>query len=236
LFLQGILEAGAAPWFDVLPYHAYPTYTGLRVDMDNAAGGRWDALGGYVVGKAGFLRQLLQTYHVSKPLVVNEAGLICSGSAPFSQWCTDEQIGRYYEMQADHLVRSFVRGIGAGVQGFVWYTLEAPGWMRSSLLDTAAEPRQAFAAYQFLNAQLMDALYLGPAVYTDTVESYAFRRAGARVHVLWARQDITVPVAVPQAELADARDRQGNAIALITDGSVCTVPVGFSPVYLTLTP
>ncbi|MBN2147592.1 MAG: hypothetical protein JW726_09395, partial [Anaerolineales bacterium] len=54
LFLKGILEAGAAPYFDIVAFHAYSSYNGERVDQDTDGGRVWDPLGGVVIGKAKF--------------------------------------------------------------------------------------------------------------------------------------------------------------------------------------
>ncbi|MCP4361186.1 MAG: glycoside hydrolase family 5 protein, partial [Chloroflexi bacterium] len=75
LFLQGILEAGAAPYFDIVAFHFYVPYTSFRQDHDNGGGGgRWDEMGGGVLGKTSFLRNIMQQYGVTKPLFLNEMG------------------------------------------------------------------------------------------------------------------------------------------------------------------
>lgn len=230
LFLQGILEAGAAPWFDVVAYHTYVPYQNIRVDHDNAFNDSWYSRGGRTVGKAAFLREIMSAYGVSKPLVLNETGLMCSELKP---WCPPDDT--YLDYQADHLVRSFVRGLSAGVAGFAWYTLEAPGWRWSSLLDDAANPRPSYVAYQELIRQLRRSTPVGAVDYGPDLEAHAFRRAGKATHVVWAKVDQVYQVEVPRARFVQARDRAGAPVALLVTDEVCRLTVGFSPVYIEVT-
>ena len=67
-FLRGILEAGAAPFFDVVSYHSYVAHTSLREDRDIFSNSAWDVWGGMLRGKANFLRSIMAEYDVDKPL------------------------------------------------------------------------------------------------------------------------------------------------------------------------
>ncbi len=115
-FLRGILAAGAAPHFDVVPYHWHPSYYGPGTDYDlffNTWSGAW---GGGTIGKARYLRQLMAEFGVSKPLYLNETGFGCieASSGP-----CDPPGADFFKMQAEHLVRAMTRSLKS-----------ASGWLR----------------------------------------------------------------------------------------------------------
>ena len=56
LFLKGILEAGAAPYFDFIGFHGHTQYYGVMIDAELYLSGPWNALGGGVRGKVKYLR------------------------------------------------------------------------------------------------------------------------------------------------------------------------------------
>jgi hypothetical protein len=231
LFLQGILTAGGGPYFDILAYHAYPSYVDLKYDHDLNAG-PWTSWGGNVLGKAAYLRQTAAAFGVTKPLFLDETGLMCS---EYYDWCNPPD-ARFYDMQASHLVRTFVRGIGGDIMGFVWYTLDGPGWRYTGLLDADQNPKPVYIAYDQLTHQLYYARYLGLADYGPGLEAYAFQRGDQRVHVVWAVEDQPLTISVPQSRFIAAYDRDGNPISPTPVGSDYQVGVGFEPVYLIRNP
>jgi hypothetical protein len=225
-FLRGILEAGAAPYFDVVPYHWYPSYQGVKIDHDNEVGTQWDAMGGGVLGKANYLRSIMHEYGVEKPVVLNETALGCVG-------CTPEIInGPFYDMQADFVIRSFTRGISQGISGFMWYTLEGPGWRYTALLDGNNNPKPVFSAYKELIAQLKDAVYLASVSYSPDIEGYIFSRNNVIVEVLWNKSDATTTIQVPVSQFIGLYDRSGTVIQPDEAGGMYQVHVTFSPVFL----
>jgi hypothetical protein len=93
------------------------------VDYDNANNGPWDEFGGGVIGKAAFLRQYMQDYGVDKPVVLNESAFGCpNDDLTLYEWCVNPD-PLFYDVQADYLVRSFVRGR----PGDLWFLLVHPG-------------------------------------------------------------------------------------------------------------
>jgi hypothetical protein len=232
LFLQGILEAGAAPYFDVVPYHVYTDYDGRPIDYDITDAWVWKSWGGRVLGKARFLKQLMARYGVDKPLVLNEIGLLW---CPSSQGCPPP--GPFFnEAQANFIVRSLVRGIGGGIQGFTWYPLEAPGFRYSALLDSAGNPKLVYYAYQQLALQLKDSTYVQPVEYGAGVEAYAFRRGDEQIHVIWTIEDTPTAILIPQASFVRVTDRVGTPIAPEVDGTNVRLMAGFSPIYVVRRP
>ena len=114
LFLEGILRAGAADDFDLLAFHAYPSYTGPKRDYDLYSG-VWTDWGGLVPGKVLYLRQTMANYGVDKPLFLNETGLACP---PYYAVC-DPAEPQFFQVQASHVTRSFVRGLSNGLVGLI---------------------------------------------------------------------------------------------------------------------
>jgi hypothetical protein len=236
LFLQGILEAGIGTdysYFDVVPYHVYAFYNGQDIDYDNGdANSPWygDTWGGAIKGKARFLKEQMDAYGVQKPLFVNEVGFGCPES---SSICNPPEAA-FFQMQASHLVRVQVRGVSEGVLGFIWYSLNDPGWRFSGLLDSVGAPRPSYLAYQQLVHQLINSDYLAPVDdYGTGIEAYAFRREAQDVHVVWTKLDVPgLSILVPAGNFVEARSRDGAVIPPVLVGGNYQVPVGFSPIYV----
>jgi hypothetical protein len=239
LFLQGILEAGAEDDFDVVPYHWYPPFVNEIIDHDNAlvypygyGESPWNELGGGTVGKAKFLKQILEQYQVDKPVFLNESGLICP---EYYTWCLPPD-GSFYQHQADYVVRSYVRGFGGGVMGFTWYTLEGPGWRYTGLLDGNYNPKPVYTAYQQMGVQLAYADYVGTVDFGAGIEAYQFSKGYANIHVVWAETDQELMITVPKSEFIGAWDRDGKVIEPTKKPVNYQIPVGFSPIYVLTSP
>ncbi|MDQ4076485.1 MAG: hypothetical protein M3220_09595 [Chloroflexota bacterium] len=227
MFMKGILESGAAPYFDVVTYHAYAPY-GTEEPIDHELVGVWEEWGGFVVGKARFLRQVMSEYGVDKPLVVTEISLMCPESYPFCEQPSEQ----FDQAQADHAVRTTVRGTAEGVRGYTWYTINDNGWRETDLLRDN-ERKLVYTAYQQLIQQLSDTVYAGPVEYQEGVEAYAFASApNEQVHVLWAQEDETIPILVPKSRFVRAFDRDGNAITPSSSGTDYQLLAQFEPLYL----
>jgi len=231
LFLQGILEAGAAPYFDVVPYHIYAYYREPPVDYDTVDAWVWKSWGGRMVGKARFLRQIMTAYGVDKPVVANEIGLV---------WCGSNTSGcpaptpLLYEAQANFAVRSVVRGISGGIQGFFWYPLEWPGFRYSSMLYQDGDPKPVYTAYQQLAIQLAEAAYLRRIDYGAGIEAYAFKKGTEQVQVIWTTDVTTKTISIPPSQFIRASARDGAPIVPIDIGLNSQLTVGFEPIYLVL--
>lgn len=229
LFLKGILEAGAAPYFDVVPYHAYTFFYRQVIDHDQHPNSDWHKLGGVVQGKARFLRAIMREYGVDKPLVINELALGCN---PVNAPCSPP-LPVFYEAQASHVVRLMVRGLSEGIQSVAWYTL-TPGWRTTELIDDQGQPKPAFYAYRQLITRLEGATYIGPVDYGSGVEAYAFRRDGKQVHVVWTNADIQIPISVTKTSFLSASDRDGNPLNAGDAGTTWQFGASFQPIYLQL--
>jgi hypothetical protein len=235
LFLQGILEAKAAPYFDVVPYHSYPPYFNKVIDPDNPTSGAWESWGGMAAGKARYLQQLMARYGVTKPLMLNETALTCPETSPYSTWCTPPS-AEFYRMQAIYLIRAFTRSLSVGVQGIFWFTLDGPGWRYTSLLDTNYKPTLTHDAYRIYSAQLQNSEYLRTVNYGNGIEAYAFGKGRQVLHVVWAKQNQTLAIIIPQSKYIQAVDRQGKIIQPFVRGQDYLLPVSFDPIYITRLP
>ena len=235
LFLQGILEAGAAPYFDILPYHAYTPYQGKVVDHEQNPWSAWQYTGGMLVGKAQFLRDLMSLYGIDKPIFVGEMSLFCSVGNYCSAGTDGGPVASFFEAQADFLVRSKVRGLSVDLEGFNWYELPDPGWRYAGLLNDDLSPRPSYEAYQQLAQQMIGAHYLMPVDYGEAFEAYVFNRQPYELHVIWTKEEHVPPLNayVPQGNFVAAYQRDGGQITPLLDISGdYLVPVGFSPVYI----
>jgi hypothetical protein len=147
-FFEGILESGAANSFDIVPYHAYPFFQGAGVDAD-LENNKWSDQGGMILGKAQFLRNVMQQYNIEKPLFLNEASLLLYQPDPDAAPPAESELpAGFLEEQAAHVVRLMDRALGADIQVVVWYTMYGPGWRSGGLLDGNQNPRPVYDAYQ----------------------------------------------------------------------------------------
>jgi hypothetical protein len=235
LFLEGILRANAANFFDIVAYHAYSTYYAApNYDHDLYAGSAWVSLGGRTLGKATFLRNIMARYGVNKPLWLNETGLVFCSDDPTCPAPTAD----FLEAQNDYVVRAVSRAAAANIQQISWYTLDGPGWRNSGLLDASQNPRPVFTTYQRLIAtlgQYTSASSLG--AYGPDVEAYRFsQRDGTVVDVLWSRSGNTTAVSVPITAFRTATTRDGMPPGLSRDATNIFVAIGFRAVFIVRTP
>jgi len=230
-FLQGILEADAEDHFDILAYHSYPPYQNIRKDYDTDPFGKFIDWGGNVVGKARYLRSVMGQYGVDKPVFLNETGLMCPDHDPYAAYCTPPSAS-FFQAQADHVVRTFVRGTSENIMGFIWYTLNGPGWRYTGLLEGNYEPKLVYLAYQQMIVRLENSVFFGRVGYGDGLEGYAFEDGVKTTHVVWAEEDQVVTISVPEMKLIEAYDQYGNILPKSLVGSAYQFHVGFSPIYL----
>jgi hypothetical protein len=184
-FLKGILSNGGAPFFDYVAYHGYAWWwpgnasnPPLIVDDTNTS---WAHLGGVVVGKYNYLRSVMTSFGVDKPIILNEAGLVCP---PWVAVCSSPP-AQFYQDQADYLVRLFVRSISMNLSSTIWFTLEGPGWRYAGLFyDTQTTPKPAHDAMTFLTTELAGATYFGTVNQYTGVWGYEFRSNTKKIWVL----------------------------------------------------
>lgn len=214
-FLEGVLRNGGGAAFDVLAYHGYAYWSPERRDWE-LSHPKWAHRGGVMLGKLDFLREVLRTYGIAKPILINEGGLLCSAS------CENEALR---QDQAGYVVRFYTRAWAHGLLGAVWYTFSGPGWREGGLLDQNQQARPAYSALQFIAGLLQGADYIGP-LRNDTVEGYMFRRGITTYQVSWTNDGATVELPLPAGTNA-VYTMFGERLAL---GN--SLHVGFEPLIL----
>lgn len=220
-FLEGILRAGAGNSFDILPFHAYPWFSGPGVDSD-LTDFRWAGLGGMTTGKARFLREVMARYGVDKPLFLNETALLGRS-----------QTSVFFEGQADHIVRAALRAMLANIQSYCWYTLNESNWLSAGLLDRTGNIRRPFVAYRELIEQVGTATEITATnVYTSGVEAYRINQGSYLLDVLWSRSPNRVVVDVLRPAFIAAYTRDGAAITPQPTLTGFQLEVGPSPIYI----
>ncbi len=219
-FLDGVLAAGGGEYFDILAYHAYTYWTDQRVDFDQT-NPKWTPRGGMLLGKLQFIRERLANYGYSKPIMMNEGGLLCYASSPV---CAP---GGFHDDQANYAVRMYTRSWAANLVTSVWYTLNGPGWQEGGMLDAQQQPRPAFTATRFLRTMLDGATYSGP-LGSGNLEGYAFQRGDRLVHIYWTNDSSTIQLDLPSTVQA-VYTTQGAALPFTTGFSV-----GFEPIIVEL--
>jgi hypothetical protein len=235
LFLEGILRSGAAPYFDVVPYHWYPSYGREQVVDFDLTALPWASWGGGTVGKARYLRQVMQTYGVSKPVFLNETAFGCPYDWTYVTWCGSPSEA-FFDLQASYVVRSATRAYNENISGYIWYTINGPAYRWWGLLDSTQSPKPVYWAYSQMIHQYRNGVLLGPVSYATGIEAYAFDRGSDRLNVLWAIEDQTITVTVPITDWIGAYGRGGETITPTVTETNYLLPVGFSPVYLVLHP
>lgn len=244
-FLAGALRAGAGPYFDILAFHTYPTYferTGVsHIDFDldsQSLGGAWVSRGGTTVGKARFLREVMQQYGINKPLFLNETGLRCDDRYTSISGSCAAASAVFEQAKANHLIRSSMRAIADGVETYIWYTLQGPGWSSTSLLDGAQQPRPAYIAMKTAIERLNEVRIPSQAFtgYGAGIEAYRFSGNGFVLDVLWSVDDTSRQITLPATSFIAAYTRDGAPITPVSSGGNVTISVGFENIYLKRTP
>ncbi len=228
-FFEGALRAGGGAYFDILAYHAYPWYTGQPLlDNDTDVSGSWQHLGGWTVGKAAFLQEVMARYGVQKPIWLNETSLTCP--LPWSHCVTPD--ATFFEAQAQHLVRTFARAAAAEVSQVTWYMLEGPGWRWSSLLDGRQQPRPAYVAFRNMARMVEPFSEVRRVEYGVGVEAYRFVQGSKVVDVLWSQRGEPRIVKIPFSHYIASKRLDGLSIAgQIVDTSI-QWQVDFAPMFI----
>lgn len=215
-FLEGILRNGGAGAFDIIAYHGYtfwnPTIGQQDWDMTNL---KWRQRGGSVLGKLAFIREVLTRYNVGKPIMLNEASLLCAQG--------DSCDAAIRPDQANYAVRLYTRSWANNLAATIWYTLDGPGWNSGSLLDGFQNPRPAYTTFKFMTSRLGNASFVGN-ISGDGYEGYAFRNGATTYRVYWTNSGTSVGLPLPAGTRA-VYNMYGEPISY--SGSI-----GFQPIFV----
>lgn len=217
-FFEGVLRNGGGAAFDILAYHSYAYWDRQQLDWDSRQA-NWAARGGAMLGKLSFLRAVLERYNISKPIMLNEAALLCWDKCPYED---------YDPAQANYIVRLYTRALAQGLVGASWFTLNGPGWRGDGLLDAAQMPRQGYHTYTFLAALLRDAEFAG-SFSNGALEGYNFRKGTTVYHICWTNDGSVVSLPLPP-NAGSLYDKLGTPQALPDKSPV--VNVGFEPLII----
>jgi hypothetical protein len=214
-FLEGILRNGGGSVFDIVAYHAYPYWDASLNDWE-LEHPKWNHRGGSLLGKLSFIRQTLAQYSVSKPVLMNEGGLLCYATCPEAA---------LRDAQATYAVRMYARSIAYGLLGATWFTLDGPGWRQGGLLDASNNPRPAYEAIKFMTSLLNGASY-ARRISDDGLEGYSFRKENTTYWVYWTNDGSTRSIPAPAGTEA-VYSRMGQPLTAGT-----TLSVGGEPIYV----
>jgi hypothetical protein len=201
-FLEGILVNGGAPYFDMVSFHSYAYYKDGKIWDVNSP--KWPN-GGQIEGKISYLKNLLSSRGVNKPLIMTEDAFVCDDvdcSPPSQQFLT---------LQADFVVSSYLRAWGNGLIGAIWYTLEESGWQESGLF-TGSTPKPGYTALVFMTNELSDAK-LGSEIFDyPGLKGYSFDLPTKKVKVLWSPDGVTKQTINMPTGVTNIYDLQGVPI------------------------
>jgi hypothetical protein len=175
-FLDGVLAYDGGDSFDVMNFHYYPAF---RIN--------WELYGPDILGKAAYIRTVLATYDVDKPLICTEA----------SQW-SDEAHGGSDELQSRYVAQVFARSMAADLEITIWFMLIDSGGLGNweyGLLNPDRSPKPSYFAYSTFARQMAFAQYVRMVppgeMGSYQVEAYEFltQRGGTKIIVAWAIDD-----------------------------------------------
>lgn len=221
-FLEGVLVAGAGAHLDATAFSSYAHRRAAnRVDW-SIAWSNWGHNGGALVGKLQFVRSLLRSYGLRKPVLVTEAALTCRTAN-----CSDPAPGGYLDDQANYIVRLYIRALANGVLGVQWYALTGGNFFESDLIDPATNrPRPGYTALRAVAGRIGNASIV-QQLSSGELEAYLLIDPATRTEyrVYWTNSSATRQVRLPPQGV-QIFDKLGNP--LTTSGE--TLDVGFDPV------
>lgn len=234
LFLNGVLDAGGGPYFDVLPIHSYAYYGNERKDYDTDPSNPWSSLGGAVIGKVKYAKSTLDGYgQGDKPIFMNEVALLCYRTASYCKGTFDRLDDKFYAVQATFVVRSYTRALSKGVVGLTWFCLTG-SWQHSFLLS-GEEKTPTYNAYKQFIVQMRYGKFNRYPTYSGDVEAYSFSKGvGTETHVIWAIQDVPTQISVPQSTFVSATAMDGSELPKTLVGSNYQLTATFEPIYVTV--
>lgn len=218
-FLEGILSVGGGDFFDIVSFHGYALYDGTP-DPDERHP-YWSHRGGVVLGKADYLRDVLNAYGEDKPLINTEGSLICP--AENLVHCNPPSAA-FYRDQAEYAVLLYVRNWASDIMATIWYQFDGPGWRYSGMLDSSQNPKPVYHAFRFLTEELGDAWYEGKVTRYPQIKGYSFGAPSKQVWVLvppdattWA---IDLPGDVTHVYNAFGQDITPTGSSILFDGPI----------------
>ena len=184
---DGVLSEEEAV-FDYANFHGYTAYnrtfpSGILMETYESW---WSNYGGMVEGKLWYLRQVMESYGISKPVFLTEASLIDTNNIVNLDY--PAQVAAYENAKADYLVYVYVRNIDVDITGTTWYHMDNYGWRKGGMLDINNEPLQAYDAYQVMTTTLSGASNDPVELSVDGgILGYEFAQGENRIWVMFSR-------------------------------------------------
>lgn len=222
LFLRGILEAGAADFFDLLSIHSYgwldPNVSSHMRNQYRA----WSAPQGGtgLPQKVAWTRGVLAEYGAgNKPIFLGEVALKCGEAGPDCE-----------ETGAAYIPRIYAEAYGLGVVGATYYALITEGDGYKGLIREDLSPKLQYQSYRFLGGMLHGVEHVGPVTTYPGVEGQSFKQSEVRrLQIIWSVDGLPQTV-TPPPDFERAYDVFGNLVAP-AEGKLT---VDWSPLYLEL--
>jgi hypothetical protein len=229
-FLDDVLKAGGGAHFDVMNYHYYPLFAANWTSKNNTG----------FLEKAAAVRAKLQSFGLTKPLIVTEMGW---HNNPNQNPPSDDTT------QIRYASILFVQTMAAHVDYSIWWTLsDTGGDYPDTGLITNANPsvrKAAFSVYYHLNQELRTATFDRALTQAETgnkdMEAYRFVDATNHrsITIAWLNPIKTAVTAKLKLSAASATVRDVfNTATPVTDGQdgatdgKVTATVGGTPVYI----
>jgi hypothetical protein len=205
-FLEGVLLAGAANAFDILPYNAY--YWGKDLNSSD-----W---------KTPYLRKLMNTYNIPpKPMLMTETGLLCDPGCPTLQAYA---VGRYY-----------TRALSFNLLGSMWYIYDSDGFHNTAMVEPQdpARKRPAYQAYQHAVKQLKGVTYAGPlAGQPAGIEGYRFARPDGALTVFWSSKAQPANILVDPSATVTCTAWDGGPLPCSNIAGSVALSADLGPIYV----
>lgn len=223
-FLAGVLNNGGGDFFDIAAYHGYAIWPPEETDWDLTQPG-WKHRGGATLGKLDYVRTIMQRYGVSKPIMLNEAALLCFGS---EATCTSPP---FEAGQANYAIRMYTRARAENLLSAVWYPLNYSTWRYTSLLDADQQPRPAFQTLVFMRERFAGATYARQLAAGTGLEGHEFQAGSTTYQIYWTNDASEAVLHLPPNTQAVY-----NAVGARQPIGASTLTVGFEPRIIEIRP
>jgi len=197
-YLEGALENEGGDYFEGVSFHADDYYLNAlgHYGNDNWRSS-WRSTGLSLIAKGKFIRDILREYgYTDKFLVISEGALLC-GSTGVEEFC---KIDEFHQTKANYVTQAYTAAKAEGLLANVWYSIR--GWRGSGLVKNNDIQFPAYTALQFAEGQFDKAQYRGEITSFPGIMGYEFNRAGGYFWVIWAMDDDTYSVFLPDQPTA----------------------------------
>lgn len=174
-FLDDLLAAGGANYFDFINFHYYPAWANVWTDPS-------DRYNSNIISKARYLQdEVLRVTGQKKPVVCSEVGRPTDGPE-------DDALEYSDELTADYVLQVYARAMYAGIHPLIWLQGVDEGWQerKYGLLRGDLSPKMAFSAYRTLTEEFSGTRHVSARLdFSTNIEGYDLDVAGRTKTILW---------------------------------------------------